>query len=70
MTTRSFDAEIARFNRLYADHAAKGLTAFQTLQKMKREGWIGVDIAKAFEVSQNTVSNWNNLFFPKVDSLS
>lgn len=70
MTTRSLEAEIAKFNRLYADHATKGLTAFQTLQKMKREGWVGVDIAKAFDVSQNTVSGWNKRYFPKVDSLS
>ena len=67
---RSVEARIVRFNRVYADKAFDGMTAYQTWQEMKAEGWFGVDIAKHFDVAQATVSEWNTDFAPRVDSLS
>lgn len=68
--SRSVEAEIAKFNRDYAEYAKGELTPYQTWREMKRDGWFNVDIAGYFNVSQNTASQWNSRFTPKLDSLS
>lgn len=67
---KTIEARVARFNRIYSTYAEAGLSAFQTLQKMKRDGYTNIDIADHFGVSQQTMVTWNKDFFPRVDSLS
>lgn len=69
---RSLDAEIAKFNRDYAEYAYPETTAYETYRKMMKDGFFQIDIAAHFHVHENTVSLWNKRFSmrPKVDSLS